>query len=70
MRVHTALLVIPLLLYCSCSRPGQIVGAVEADLPLPSGFALGFNHRESGRYPSPLTGQWRNGDDLVMIWSN
>ena len=64
MRVRTALLLIPLLLCCSCSRPGEIVGAVEADLPLPPGFALGFNHRESGRYQSPLTGQWRNGDDL------
>ena len=67
MRVRTALLVIPLLLCCSCSRPGQIVGAVEADLPLPPGFALGFNHRESGRYPSPLTGEWRNGDDLEQL---
>ena len=64
MRVRTAPLLIPLLLCCACSRPGEIVGAVEADLPLPPGFALGFNYRESGRYQSPLTGQWRDGDDL------
>ncbi len=64
MRSPTALLLLPLLLCCGCSRPGEIVGAVEADLPLPPGFALAFNHRDGSRYQSPLTGQWRNGDDL------
>ncbi|WP_186541313.1 phosphatidylserine/phosphatidylglycerophosphate/cardiolipin synthase family protein [Synechococcus sp. BIOS-E4-1] len=48
----------------SCSQAGQIVGAADAELPLPQNFQLHFNHRDSGRYQSPLTGQWRNGDNL------
>ena len=67
MRSPTALLLLPLLLCCGCSRPGEIVGAVEADLPLPPGFALAFNHRDGSHYQSPLTGQWRNGDDLEQL---
>ena len=67
MRSPTELLLLPLLLCCGCSRPGEIVGAVEADLPLPPGFSLAFNHRDGSRYQSPLTGQWRNGDDLEQM---
>ena len=48
----------------SCSQAGQIMGAAEAELPLPQNFQLHFNHRDSGRYRNPLTGQWRNGDNL------
>ena len=67
MRSPTELLLLPLLLCCGCSRPGEIVGAVKADLPLQPGFALGFNHRDGSHYQSPLTGHWRNGDDLEQL---
>ncbi|KZR86048.1 Phospholipase D precursor [Synechococcus sp. MIT S9509] len=60
------LAVLPLLtpMLLSCSQAGQIVGAADAELPLPQNFQLHFNHRDSGRYQSPRTGQWRNGDNL------
>ena len=31
---------------------------------MPNGITLHFNHRDSSRYRHPLTGEWRNGDDL------
>ncbi len=31
---------------------------------MPPGIELAFNHRETSRYRSPITGQWRQGDDL------
>ena len=58
-------LLIPLLwVCCSCSQAGRIVGAAPADLAQPEGIEVLFNHRDGRRYRSPLTGAWRNGDDL------
>ena len=48
----------------SCSQAGRVVGETEAELPLPQNVQLHFNHRDGARYRSPLTGQWRNGDNL------
>lgn len=51
-------------LLLGCSQVGQLVDSPDQDLPLPDGFQLLFNHRDGGRYRHPLSGEWRNGDDL------
>ena len=52
------------LLLLSCSKPGEVVGPAREPLAMPNGITLHFNHRDSSRYRHPLTGEWRNGDDL------
>jgi len=41
-----------------------VLGSTPAELPLPEGIQVVFNHRDLARYRSPLTDQWRNGDNL------
>lgn len=36
-------------------------------LPLPAGIRVAFNHRATQRYRSPISGQWRQGDDLEAM---
>ena len=36
-------------------------------LPLPAGIRVAFNHRAEHRYRSPISGQWRQGDDLEAL---
>ncbi|HJM81013.1 MAG TPA: phospholipase D-like domain-containing protein, partial [Prochlorococcaceae cyanobacterium Fu_MAG_72] len=43
---------------------GSVLGSTPAELPLPEGIQVVFNHRDLARYRSPLTDQWRNGDNL------
>ena len=52
------------LLLLSCSRPGEVVGRGSEPLAMPKGITLHFNHQDSKRYRHPITGRWRNGDDL------
>ena len=52
------------LLLAGCSARASIEGQPQAARPLPDGIEVAFNHRPSGRYRSPITGQWRRGDDL------
>ena len=47
-----------------CSQPGSIVGMAPAELPMPKQIDVVFNHNARSRYRSPLTGEWRNGDDM------
>ena len=54
---------LPLLLG-GCSIPGKLLGKPAAGLPLPPGIEVAFNHNSSHRYRSPITGRWREGDDL------
>ncbi len=58
-----------LLLPAGCSGPGAAVrrGAPSTDLPLPPGIRVAFNHRSDRRYRSPISGQWRQGDDLEAL---
>ena len=52
-------------LLCSgCSQAGSVVGQSPARLALPEEIDVVFNHNATSRYRSPLTGDWRNGDDL------
>ncbi len=38
-----------------------------AGLPLPPGIQVAFNHRGESRYRSPVSGRWRQGDDLEAL---
>ncbi len=60
---------LPLLLLSGCQGPAAAIrrGAPSADLPLPPGIRVAFNHRSDRRYRSPLSGQWRQGDNLEAM---
>ncbi|WP_225867239.1 phospholipase D-like domain-containing protein [Cyanobium sp. PCC 7001] len=47
-----------------CSAVARLGGQPPQRPPLPEGFRVVFNHRLGARYRSPITGQWRAGDDL------
>ncbi|WP_216903752.1 phosphatidylserine/phosphatidylglycerophosphate/cardiolipin synthase family protein [Synechococcus sp. CCY 9618] len=47
--------------------PAALSGGPPAVLPLPPGIRVAFNHRGGGRYRSPVSGQWRQGDDLEAL---
>ncbi len=44
--------------------PASVDRPVERVLPLPAGVRVAFNHRELERYRSPVSGKWRQGDNL------
>ena len=52
------------LLCGGCSQAGSIVGTAPAELAMPKQIDLVFNHNARSRYRSPLTEEWRNGDDI------
>ena len=54
-------------LCCSCSQQGRLLGAPTADLGQSAVIDVAFNHRRGNRYLSPLTDEWRNGDDLEQL---
>ena len=56
-----------LLLCCSCSQAGRIVGSASPLINSTEGIDVVFNRNEHSRYQSPLTDQWRNGDDLEQF---
>jgi phosphatidylserine/phosphatidylglycerophosphate/cardiolipin synthase-like enzyme len=45
----------------------QRSGGEEPLPPLPEGVEVAFNHRSSAQYRSPISGQWRQGDDLEAL---
>jgi phosphatidylserine/phosphatidylglycerophosphate/cardiolipin synthase-like enzyme len=47
--------------------PARLWGPEERALPLPSGIRVAFNHREGQRYRSPVSGRWRQGDDMEAM---
>jgi len=50
-----------------CGATARIVGQGPADLPLPAGIEVAFNHRSDRHYTSPIDGRSRNGDDLESL---
>jgi len=44
-----------------------LLGAPAPDLENAVGIDVAFNHRHGSRYQSPLTDEWRNGDDLEQL---
>ncbi len=47
--------------------PARFWGAEERPLPLPAGIRVAFNHREGPGYRSPVSGRWRQGDNLEAM---
>jgi len=66
-QLRTALLALVPLLCVGCSQPGELLGRAAEELPSPNLMAVAFNHRDGGRYRSPIDGQWRNGDNLEQM---
>ena len=60
-------LFLALTLCCGCSQQGRLLGAPAPDLENAVGIDVAFNHRNGSRYHSPLTDEWRNGDDLEQL---
>ena len=58
---------LPLLLGGCAPSKARIEGAPAADLPLPPGIQVAFNQRANQRYRSPISGRWRQGDDLEAL---
>ena len=54
-------------LISGCSQRGQLIGAAVAELNSPAEIVVGFNHQQHNRYQSPITGKWRDGDDIEQI---
>jgi phosphatidylserine/phosphatidylglycerophosphate/cardiolipin synthase-like enzyme len=49
----------------SCSATARVVGTpIQPQLPMPEGITVAFNHHGQQRYRSPITQQWRQGEDL------
>ena len=57
-------LAVTLLLTGCGSATALRLGQPSPELPLPAGIRVAFNHRAEHRYRSPISGQWRQGDDL------
>jgi phosphatidylserine/phosphatidylglycerophosphate/cardiolipin synthase-like enzyme len=49
------------------SATATLSGGPAADLPLPPGIRVAFNHRAEHRYRSPISGRWRQGDNLEAM---
>ena len=47
-----------------CSQAGWVVGTAPAELAMPEQIDVVFNHDTRSHYRSPLTGEWRSGDDM------
>ena len=60
-------LMLPMLLAGCAPSKARIEGAPAADLPLPPGIQVAFNQRANQRYRSPISGHWRQGDDLEAL---
>ena len=61
-------LLLGLVVVSSCSQRGELVGAAfGAPLKSPAAIAVGFNHQHHNRYQSPITGDWRDGDDIEQM---
>ncbi|MDB4653423.1 phosphatidylserine/phosphatidylglycerophosphate/cardiolipin synthase family protein [Synechococcus sp. AH-551-E02] len=61
-------LLLGLAVFCGCSQRGELIGAASVkQLNVPDAIAVGFNHQQHNRYQSPITGEWRDGDDIEQI---
>ena len=61
-------LLLGLAVLCGCSQRGELVGAASVGvLNLPGQIAVGFNHHQHNRYQSPISGEWRDGDDIEQM---
>jgi phosphatidylserine/phosphatidylglycerophosphate/cardiolipin synthase-like enzyme len=49
------------------AAPATLDGTPRRRDPLPPGIEVAFNHRGESRYRSPISGRWRQGDDLEAM---
>ena len=56
-----------LTLCCGCRQQGKLLGAPAPYLENATGIDVSFNHRNGSRFHSPLTDEWRNGDELELL---
>ena len=48
-----------------CAGTARLVGSPQQPaLPMPAGITVAFNHHAQQRYRSPISGRWRQGEDL------
>jgi phosphatidylserine/phosphatidylglycerophosphate/cardiolipin synthase-like enzyme len=67
-RATALLLPLSLSLLSGCGpAPASLWAPAERTLPLPAGIRVAFNHREGQRYRSPVSGRWRQGDDMEAM---
>jgi len=55
------------ILLAGCSAQARLEGRPPKALPMPEGITVAFNHNPANRYRSPITGTWRQGDDLEAL---
>ena len=61
-------LLLGLAIFCGCSQRGELAGAAfGTPLKSPAAIAVGFNHHQRNRYQSPISGEWRDGDDIEQM---
>ena len=61
-------LLLGLVVVSGCSQRGELVGAAfGAPTNSPAAIDVGFNHLHHNRYQSPITGEWRDGDDIEQM---
>ena len=61
-------LLLGLAVLCGCSQRGMLIGAASIkQLNVPDAIAVGFNHHQHNRYQSPISGEWRDGDDIEQM---
>jgi len=55
------------LVLAGCNAKAELQGRPTAPPPLPEGIEVRFNHNPQTRYRSPISGEWRRGDDLEAL---
>lgn len=58
---------LPALLLAGCHARADLLGSPAPKRALPQGIEVAFNHNPETRYRSPITGDWRRGDDLEAL---
>jgi len=66
-RLHPLPALLAAILLVGCSAQARLEGRPPQALPMPEGITVAFNHNPANRYRSPISGTWRQGDDLEAL---